>query len=258
MAQFQVFIIGDEILSGRRQDQHFAVALKTLQQHGHQLAGVRYLPDTPAVIERAFRETLNDGANVISFGGIGATPDDHTRLALAQAAEVDLFRHPEAAALIEQRFGADAYPYRIQMAEFPSGSSLIPNPVNQVAGAFFRRHALLPGFPNMAWPMLEWMLATHYTDGIAPHVCSIIVPDAKEGELVGVMQTLVRDYPGIGFSSLPSYGNARHATPHIEFSTSGEPMKAEAAMADLQHQLDARGIFWFSAQPADSPTINRS
>ncbi|WP_348946273.1 molybdopterin-binding protein [Chitinibacter sp. FCG-7] len=246
MAQFQVFIIGDEILSGRRQDQHFAVALKTLQQHGHQLAGVRYLPDVPAVIERAFRETLHDGANVISFGGIGATPDDHTRLALAQAANVDLQRHPEAAALIEQRFGADAFPYRIQMADFPAGSSLIPNPVNQVAGAFFRQHALLPGFPSMAWPMLEWVLTTHYTDGIAPHICSIIVPDAKEGELVGVMQALLDAHPGIGFSSLPSYGNARHATPHIEFSTSGEPTSAQAAMALLQAQLDALGIRWFT------------
>ncbi|QLG89938.1 competence/damage-inducible protein A [Chitinibacter bivalviorum] len=245
MAQFQVMIIGDEILSGRRQDQHFAVALKTLQAHGHQLAGVRYLPDTPAIIVRAFAETLRDGANVISFGGIGATPDDHTRLALATAAGVELVRHLEAAALIEAKFAEQAYPHRIHMADFPDGSSLIPNPVNQVAGAFFRQHALLPGFPSMAWPMLEWVLTTHYQDGALPHVCSVIVPDGREGELVGVMQTLVSDHPTISFSSLPSFGNARHATPHIEFSTTGEKAAAEAAMHDLKAQLDACGLLWF-------------
>jgi molybdopterin-biosynthesis enzyme MoeA-like protein len=252
MAQFQVFIIGDEILSGRRQDQHFGVALNALQRHGHQLAGVRYLPDQPETLVAAFRETLASNSNVISFGGIGATPDDHTRLALANAAGVALLRHAEAAALIEARFGEQAFPYRIQMAEFPAGSSLIPNPVNQVAGCFFRQHALLPGFPSMAWPMLDWVLQTHYTDGLAPHVCSIIVPDAREGELVGIMQTLVDHHPDTGFSSLPSYGNARYATPHIEFSTSGEREAAEAAMRDLCAQLDAAGLAWFVSSEATS------
>ncbi|WP_373973640.1 molybdopterin-binding protein [Chitinibacter sp. SCUT-21] len=249
MAQFQVFIIGDEILSGRRQDQHFAVALKTLQQHGHQLTGVCYLPDEPAVLVKAFRDTLSSNSNVISFGGIGATPDDHTRLALAEAAGVELQRHPDAATLIEEKYGEQAFPHRIQMADFAAGSSLIPNPINQVAGAFFRQHALLPGFPNMAWPMMEWVLQTHFTDGQAQHVCSIIVPDAREGELVGLMQDLVAAHPTVGFSSLPSFGNARYATPHIEFSTSGEPDAAQAAMQYLCAQLDAAGLTWFTSSP---------
>ncbi|WP_028450425.1 competence/damage-inducible protein A [Chitinibacter tainanensis] len=250
MAQFQFFIIGDEILSGRRQDQHFTQGLQALQRHGHQLAGARYLPDDPAVIEAAFAATLASGANVISFGGIGATPDDHTRAALARAAGVALSPQPEAVALIEARFGSDAYPHRIRMAEFPAGSSLIPNPVNQVAGAWFRQHALLPGFPSMAWPMLEWVLSTHFSDGELATVCSVVVPDAREGDLITLMEEWVQRYPALGFSSLPSFGNARHPSPHIEFSFSGPAEQAEAALASWCEALDARGLAWFRPAPA--------
>ncbi len=67
---------------------------------------------------------------VFVFGGIGATPDDHTRQCAADAAGLALVRHPRGAAIIEKRFGREAYPQRIHMAHLPSGCALIPNPVN--------------------------------------------------------------------------------------------------------------------------------
>lgn len=237
MARFQLLIIGDEILSGRRSDRHFAAAQSRLHQHGHTIASAHYLPDQPQELIATFRRTLAANANVISFGGIGATPDDYTRQALAMAADVPLEQHGEAARLIHERFGAAALPYRIHMADFPAGSSLIPNPVNQVAGAFFRNHALLPGFPEMAWPMLDWVLEQHYEDGVRDTVLSLIVPDAREGELVGLMDEVVLCNPGIAFSSLPSYGNERHPGPHIEFSVTGSPEAAAKAMKELQEGL---------------------
>ena len=73
-----------------------------------------------------------------------------------------LARHPEAVAEIEARFGAEAYPHRVLMAEFPAGSSIIPNPFNRIASFSIRDHHFFPGFPQMAWPMLDWVLATRY------------------------------------------------------------------------------------------------
>ena len=155
MTQFTLLIIGDEILSGRRQDQHFSAILQRLQTRGHSLHRALYLPDDSAVLIETFQRTLAQGAHVISCGGIGATPDDYTRAALATALNLPLTRQPEAAAIIEQRFGSDAYPHRIKMAEFPQGAAMIPNPVNQIAGASIQKHYLLPGFPSTAWPMVN-------------------------------------------------------------------------------------------------------
>ncbi|GHD65265.1 competence/damage-inducible protein A [Jeongeupia chitinilytica] len=240
--EFELFIIGDEILSGRRQDRHFAAILALLEERGHHLAGVYYLPDQPDRLEAAFRQQQARGLPLISCGGIGATPDDHTRLALARALDLPLVRHTEAGGLIEQRFGEAAYPHRIHMADFPAGAGLIPNPVNQVAGCRCGHTHLLPGFPEMAWPMCAWLLDQYYPAVAAEIRHSLIAIDAREGELIDLMQELVQHWPAVRFSSLPSYGNERHPAPHIDFSVSGQEPEVDEAYDFLRQALSLRGI----------------
>ncbi|WP_241499428.1 molybdopterin-binding protein, partial [Chromobacterium sphagni] len=69
--------------------------------------------DDPGRIEAAFRRVFVCGDLVFSFGGIGATPDDHTRACAARALGVPLELHPQAKEILEARFGAEAYPHRI-------------------------------------------------------------------------------------------------------------------------------------------------
>ncbi len=244
MAEFQLFIIGDEILSGRRQDQHFAVMLQKLKARGHRLAGAHYLPDHRPTLIEAFRLTLASRQKVISCGGIGGTPDDHTRQALAQALDLPLVPHPEALRIIEKRFGETAHPHRVKMAEFPQGAALVPNPVNQVAGCHIREHYLLPGFPEMAWPMTDWLLDHCYRNAEPAVTLSIVVPDAREGALIDLMEELTQRWPGVRFSSLPSFGGARHPGPHIDFSVTGHAAETQEAMQFLQAGLQAHGLVW--------------
>src|SRR5512141_3068412 len=126
-------IIGDEILSGKRQDKHLPHLIDTLRARGLTLSWARIEGDNRGRLTAVLRESFARGDIVFSFGGVGATPDDHTRQAAAGALGVGLVRHPDAVALLEQQFGAAAYPNRVLMAEFPVGSEIIPNPVNRVA-----------------------------------------------------------------------------------------------------------------------------
>ncbi len=244
MTDFQLFIIGDEILSGRRQDQHFPVMLDKLKSRGHRLIGVRYLPDHRPTLVEAFRLSLVAGQRVISCGGIGATPDDHTRQALGEALGLPLVAQPEALRILEARFGAATYPHRVHLAEFPQGAALVPNPVNQVAGCSIREHYLLPGFPEMAWPMADWLLDQYYPAVTPLQTLSIIVPGAREGELIPLMEALTVRWPEVAFSSLPSFGNARHAGLHIDFSVTGTAEEAAEAMQFLQQGLQQAGLVW--------------
>ena len=126
-------VIGDEILSGKRKDAHLPHLIETLAQRALMLAYAHYIGDDRDGISALLRETFARGDIVFSFGGVGATPDDQTRQAAAAALGLPLERHPEAVASIEAQFGEAAYPYRVLMAEFPAGASIIPNPVNRVA-----------------------------------------------------------------------------------------------------------------------------
>jgi molybdopterin-biosynthesis enzyme MoeA-like protein len=123
---FGLIVIGDEILNGDRQDRHLATFKHLVSVRGHQLGWCWILPDEPGLLVRQLRASMAAETPVFCCGGIGATPDDHTRACVALAAGVALERHAEAAMLIEGRFGADAYPQRIRMADLPAGASLFP------------------------------------------------------------------------------------------------------------------------------------
>ena len=178
-----------------------------------------------------------------SCGGIGATPDDCTRQAAALAFDRPLDRHPEAEGFIVEQYGQRAYPNRVLMADFPQGAGLIPNPVNRVAGFFMEDQHFVPGFPNMAWPMLEWVLdsrysALHRTDPDVEYSMRAI-GSASEGDLLQIMQALLQKFEPVKLSCLPFRGSQNQPR-HIEFGVRGARENAEAAYHWLWAALKSR------------------
>ena len=231
-------IIGDEILSGRRKDRHQEFFTKLLQEKGHRLHWVKVLPDEAECLTAHLRHSMEAGEVVLSCGGIGATPDDLTRKCAARAAQLPLVRHPDAAALIEGRFGSAAYPHRVRMADLPQGASLIPNPVNQVPGFSVRDHHFMPGFPDMAHPMGRWVLESYY-DGASSMETEYVlrVYGLSENELMGIMQQLSAAWPQFKLFSLPRMGKR----PFVELGFRGGE-GVEQVFARLQQQLKEQGI----------------
>ncbi len=245
--RFGAIIIGDEILSGKRQDRHMAKAIETLKARGLELAWCEYLGDDPELITAAFQRSFAGEDVVFSFGGIGATPDDHTRQCAARAAGVELVLHPDAEAEIRARFSNDPAaitPQRLAMGEFPAGSAIIPNPVNRIPGFSFRRHHFLPGFPEMAWPMLAWVLDTQYTQCFSPGrvvESSIIVRGAGESQLIVLMNECLVVHRRVKVFSLPRMDPGDR---HIELGVRGEPGEVMAAIAVLKSGVTALGFSW--------------
>jgi molybdopterin-biosynthesis enzyme MoeA-like protein len=243
-----VIIIGDEILSGKRQDAHLTQAIATLKARGLSLAWANYLGDDPAQITATLRRTMATDAIVFCFGGIGATPDDHTRQASAAAANLPIERHAGAVAEIEAQFGENAYPKRVLMADFPQGADLIPNPVNRVAGFSLHRHYFMPGFPQMAWPMMAWVLDTHYAEHFhqQPLVeSSILVMDAGESQLIDLMNRIVAAYPDCKLFSLPKLDTRRT----IELGLKGPVAAVEAGMCEICQAVTTAGFAWCELPP---------
>jgi len=240
----KVIIVGDEILSGKRKDAHLSKSIELLTAHGLFLEEVRYLPDDPAVLVRAFKDAFEQGGIVFSFGGIGATPDDYTRDAVAVAAGLPIERHPEGIAILEAKFGAEAYPDRIKMIEFPKGAQLIPNPFNQIPGFSVQEHYFLPGFPQMAWPMMEWVLKTYYADAKRQWLeASVLADEAIEGRLIPLMEDIVRSFPSLKLFSLPRF--KEQGGRELELGVKGaDPALIEAAMDVIQKGLDSVGYRW--------------
>jgi molybdopterin-biosynthesis enzyme MoeA-like protein len=235
-----LFIVGAEILSGKRQDKHLSKVIQLLAARGLSLSWVQVLGDDEGQIAEAIRSSHARGDIVLSCGGIGATPDDNTRQAAARAFAVPLQRQRDAEQLIIAQYGDKAVPNRVLMADFPRGAGLIPNPVNRVAGFFVENHNFVPGFPEMAWPMLEWVLDARYAhlhNATPPVEFSLrALGTAAEGDLLHLMEGVLAAFPGLAFSSLPSRGDALRPR-HIEFGFKGPREVAAGAYLWFRERL---------------------
>jgi molybdopterin-biosynthesis enzyme MoeA-like protein len=237
-------IIGDEILSGKRSDSHFSHFVEVLGRRGLRLSWARIEGDDRPRLAALLRETFASGDIVFACGGVGATPDDHTRQAAAMALGVPLVLHPDAVATLEARYGAAAWPYKVRMAEFPQGSTIIPNPVNAVAAFSVGHHHFFPGFPEMARPMLDWVLANHYPTLAAPVEAerAITVHAAGESQLLSLMEENVARFPGLKLFSLPMI--APEGDNSLELGLKGDPASLDAGIAHLVAGVEAGGFRW--------------
>ncbi len=239
---FGALIIGDEILSGKRQDKHLSKVIETLAARGLSLSYANYLGDEPDRIVAALKQSFATNHIVFSFGGIGATPDDYTRQCAAAALGVALHQHPEAVAAMQAKPGFELTPNRLRMAEFPVGSTIIPNPYNQIAAFSVGDHHFLPGFPEMAWPMMQWVLDSKYSQlfNQVPFAEEIIViHEAGESNLIDAMNRIVEQFPTTKLSSLPQHlPNGRI----IELSIRGDPAAVPAAMQQMKDEVHHLGF----------------
>jgi len=236
---FGAFIIGDEIIVGKRQDKHLTFLIGALAKRGLRLSWAQYLGDEPARLTAALKISFSTKDIVFSFGGIGATPDDHTRQCAAAALGVSLKLHPDAEREIRGRFGGETTPERLAMGEFPAGAKIIPNPVNRIPGFSLGEHHFVPGFPQMAWPMVEWLLDTHYRERFDSQKwgeASILVFEAGESQLIPAMKAVEAAFPAIKVFSLPSMG-ADGSRIHVELGVRGEPAQIAAAMDALRREV---------------------
>jgi molybdopterin-biosynthesis enzyme MoeA-like protein len=256
---FGLIIIGDEIMSGKRQDKHLPKVIELMTARGLSLGWAEYIGDDPDRITATLKRAFESQDVVFSCGGIGATPDDHTRQCAGRALDLPLALHPEAKALIQERMQDTAKEqgiayeperadnvHRLNMGVFPQGATIIRNPYNKIPGfscqgAAGGRVHFVPGFPVMAWPMIESLLDTQYSAHFRLNAYvekSVIILGAMEATLTPLMEGIEAAHPEVKVFSLPSVDHPQWGR-HIELGVKGEPAAADRAYVDLRQGLEA-------------------
>ena len=214
---FYAVIIGTEILNARREDKHFQFLRDELGKYGHELFASFIIKDDVKLIQKTFQMIKDDKDSVMfSFGGIGSTPDDLTREISAQIfTQKPLLRHKVFEQDIIGRFQEKAYPHRVHMSDLPVDASLLFNPVNNMSGySLESRYFFVPGFPEMAHPMIKDVIKTVFPLSKEKFRYTLLAQTSEE-TLINIMKIIP---PEVELSSLPMFKDGKA---QVEISLSG-------------------------------------
>lgn len=163
----RIIAIGDELLEGRTADTNSRRIEQALGRHAVRVSLIQVVPDRQEDIARALDRT-GSGDLVFVTGGLGSTPDDLTRDAVASWAGVKLVPDDGVRRLLEGRWrrrGIKTSPGVLRQCEVPQGMTPLTNPVGSAPGLAGRLQdrmlVLLPGVPQelqgLLEPALRWL-----------------------------------------------------------------------------------------------------
>ncbi len=195
-----VIIVGNEILSGRTRERNAYYLAKELKRIGVTLGRIAVIPDVLEVVSAEVAALRDAFDYVVVCGGIGPTPDDVTRPAVAHAFNVACVPHPEATTILREFYGERCTERRLSMAELPEHAVLIPNPLTGAPGFSLENVFVLPGIPELVEAMFPHV-ASKMQHG--RYVETEFAVDVPESDFADVMEEAMTLFPGVDIGSYP-------------------------------------------------------
>jgi molybdenum cofactor synthesis domain-containing protein len=229
-----VLIIGNEILSGRTQDENLGFLARGLNDAGIRLHEVRVIPDIAEVIISTVNEVRHRFDYVFTTGGIGPTHDDITAQCMADAFGVPLVLHADAKRLLETHYQpGQLNEARLRMAMVPEGGVLLPNPISRAPGFQIGNVYVLPGVPSIMqgiFEQLKYRLAGG--DKVLSRSLSCRL---GEGALAQDLAALQERYEDIEIGSYPYFRRGDFGVTLVLRGTA--PARLEAATEELKQLI---------------------
>lgn len=243
----EVITVGNELLSGRTVDTNLADLGRALEALGAPVAYHQTVADRVEEIAGSIQNALQRSEVVIVTGGLGPTPDDVTRKAVAQALGKPLALDEQVLERVRERWrsfgGSDPMPGNNELqALVPSGAKVLANPVGSAPGLMLEHQKktlfVLPGVPSemraiLAGSILPW-LATRGRDAIEYLVFRTV--GMRESVLAERLSDLAKHLPGTAIAYLPHLGGVdlRIRLPE------GDPAKLEQLRAEARRIVHER------------------
>jgi molybdenum cofactor synthesis domain-containing protein len=234
-----VVVIGNEVLSGRTQDQNLKYLGERLGALGIPVVEARIIADRLEAIGDAVDHCRRRYTYVFTTGGIGPTHDDITAEAIARAFGVPLRRDPRALALLRRHYRSeDLNAARLKMADIPEGADLVTNPVSTAPGFRIGNVFVLAGVPSIMRAMFDG-LAPDLAGG-PPVVARTIAAFTVEGAIAEPLAAIQAAHPAVEIGSYPFIRDRRFGVSLVVRGIDGGLV--EAAAAAIAAMLRAAGV----------------
>lgn len=232
-----VILIGNEILSGKTQDQNLPFLGRELARLGIRLVEARVIRDDTDTIAETVNKCRRAHTYVFTTGGIGPTHDDITAQSIAQAFQTTLERNQEAVDRIAAS-GRELNDARLKMAMIPVGASLIDNTVSFAPGFRMENVFVLAGVPSIARAMFA---ALEPELGTASEIRSATLEAfAPESDLAVPLERIAVANPEVEIGSYPFARDGGYGASLVVRGTDGE--RIERIVDEIAAAMAALGI----------------
>lgn len=223
-----ILVIGDEILSGRTQDENVQFIAKSLGSVGIVLSEVRIVPDNLPAIITAIHELSKSYDYVFTTGGIGPTHDDITSEAMAAAFNRPIALNSGALKAMSEyaaKLGKTMNEASKKMAYIPEDAKLLHNSISGAPGFLIENVYVLPGVPYIMRAMFELLIPTlKHGPAIKSYTIRLKV---GESIVADILRSAQEKYKEVSIGSYPFVENDRHCT-NVVVTSSNHAILEEA------------------------------
>lgn len=234
MARGAIVTIGNELVSGDVENTNGSWLARRLAELGVEVALIAVLPDDIDDVAVFVREHAAVADVVVVTGGLGGTPDDITREAIAAAFGVGQVEQPEVAARLRARFNRDP-DYAARWARLPDASRALENPLGGAPGFVLGNVYVLPGLPAEMEAMFETIVDDLRAGG--PIASWRRTYRTTESRIVAVLEAMSERHPGVLVGSYPSFRAEGSQVEVVVKSSDAEALAA--AVAWIEPELEA-------------------
>jgi molybdenum cofactor synthesis domain-containing protein len=209
VATAAILTIGNELVSGDVPNSNAWWLARRLAPLGVEVRLIAAVPDEIETVAEFVRREAARVDFLLVTGGLGGTPDDLTREAIAHAFSVEQVELPDLAADLRRRF-TNAPDYAAAWARLPAGSRALPNPLGGAPGFALENVYVMPGLPSEMEAMFD-ATAEEFRRGEAigswrqtyrtgeSSIASLLVEAGERwpGVLVGSYPTFLEDGPRV-------------------------------------------------------------
>lgn len=256
----EVIAVGDEILAGATTNTNSGFIARTLQPLGITLRQVTEVGDVAADIQAAVGAAMQRARIIIVTGGLGPTPDDHTKEDIAELFDDELELDSAVLEAIRQRFAARGLtmsPINEKQAWIPRSASIIPNPIGSAPGVHWQRDGceifLLPGVPIEMQEMLRDTVVARIGAAFpdAPRIRTAVFRTSGIGEsdLVDRMQSAMQASGPVQWAFYPSWHGVDVKLIHLSPEAADEQRYWDAACSAIRKTLHE---YLFSEDPSEA------
>jgi nicotinamide-nucleotide amidase len=225
--------IGNELLSGDTVNTNAAWLAQQLEELGVSVTMMAVLPDDIERIAEFVRSEAPRADFMIVTGGLGGTPDDVTREALAAAFEAPQSEVVDLAERLRARFRSDPE-YAARWAQLPTGARPLDNPLGGAPGFVVQNVYVLPGLPAEMKAMFETVVDELRTE--RPISSWRRTYETTEARIVTVLEAMGDRYPGVLVGSYPKFHSEGATVEVVVKSSDSEAL--QAAVAWIEQALE--------------------